>query len=228
MIVALSSLGYQRWRSSKIAAQSEITSNNSEEAQPEPTPEPTNPTPEPEPTPAPTVFYPIPGYAARITERAHGQYFELSDGDHLACGGQFSGYHAGDDLETTAAELEIEVPIYAIADGTVKSVGAVGGYGGLLVLDHVLNGEAVTAYYGHIDVSQTSVKVGDKVTAGQQITYLGDHCSSETSGQRKHIHFAIHKGATRDVRGYIQNQSELSGWHNPKELLASLGAAEPK
>lgn len=172
-------------------------------------------------------YYPIKGYTHRITNRWYGKKITTADRNPLPCGFPFEGYHTGDDLEVTAAELITPVPVYAIADGTVLRVDTVNGYGGLIVIKHELDGQAVTAYYGHINVNQATIKASDTVKAGQQLTVLGDNCSSQTDGERKHLHFDIHAGNEVDVRGYAPTQAELANWINPKEALAELKAQEP-
>jgi len=145
----------------------------------------------------------------------------------LPCGDFFDGFHVGDDLEVFPEELSQEVPVFAITDGIVRQHEAVNGYGGLLAIEYTLNGQQVTAYYGHIDVGQSKLEEGDTVTAGKQIAVLGDHCSPETSNERKHLHFSIHNDPEIDVRGYVESTQELEAWTNPRELLRGLGAEEP-
>lgn len=169
-------------------------------------------------------YYPISNYADRLTKRVYGEKTTLADASKFICGARFAGYHNGDDLETTEAEKDAEVPIYAIADGTVKQVSRVGGYGGLIIIQHQLADQTVTADYGHVSLDKTTIKASDTVKAGQQISILGDACSTETDGERKHLHFGLHKGSTVDVKGYVKTQADLSEWLNPKSTLSSLGA----
>jgi len=186
------------------------------------------PEPESEPAPTPTVYYPLPNYPPRVTERVYGTYYSKAKSGELACGGQFSGYHNGDDLEATPAEIDQEVPVFAIADGKVREFNRINGYGGLLIIEHTIAGQTMTANYGHVDLNQPKVTVGGTVKAGQVAAYLGAHCSSETDGERKHLHFSLHKGTIIDVKGYVQSQAALAEWLNPKEFLAAQKAAEPK
>ncbi len=173
------------------------------------------------------LFYPMTRYTTRITNRSYAQKITPEDSKPLACGDPFEGLHTGDDLEVSSSELEGDSPVYAIADGTVLDVAEVSGYGGLIVTQHTINGQTYTAYYGHISTAKTTIKAKDAVTAGQRITVLGANCSAETSNERKHLHFALHKGSEVDVKGYA-SAAEISEWVNPKELLAQLGAQEPK
>lgn len=179
-------------------------------------------------TSAPTVYFPLTNYAERTTERVYGDYIAENSPNSFACGDDFQGYHNGDDLEIIGQELNQEVPVFAVADGTVLQANTVNGYGGLIIIQHTLNGQVVTANYGHINLEKTTVKKGDTVTAGQRLSQLGDDCSSQTSNERKHLHFAIHKGSNIVVAGYLSDKNQLTEWFNPWELLTNLKAAEPK
>lgn len=190
------------------------------------------PSDSPQPTSTPTpvtsgVFYPITNYVSRMTNRWYGKKITAADSKGLPCGAPFTGYHDGDDLETTPAEAAIDVPVYAIADGTVREAQHVNGYGGLIVIQHKLGNQTVTAYYGHISLAKTTMKASQTVKAGQQISVLGQGCSAETDNERKHLHFALHKGTAIDVRGYAPTLAELTAWINPKDTLAYLHAQEP-
>jgi len=168
-------------------------------------------------------YYPISSYDSRLTFRYYGLYV-TPEQQAEPCGAAFTGYHDGDDLETTAAEQGIAVPVYAIADGVVKELNYVQGYGGLLVLGTMMNSQNYTIYYGHIDLASATVANGEAVTAGEKLADLGAACSTQTDGERKHLHFAIHKGTTIDVRGYVPDVTTLANWVDPKVFLANLGA----
>jgi murein DD-endopeptidase MepM/ murein hydrolase activator NlpD len=176
------------------------------------------------PTPISDYYYPITDYNQRIQIHSYGTLVKPGDEKALICGRAFSGYHAGDDLEIKPGEASIDVSIKAIAAGTVREVSWVSGYGGLVVIEHSLNGQAVTAYYGHMNTNSVYLKTGDTVAAGQAIGNLGQGCSQQTDYERKHLHFDIHKGTTLDVRGYVPSLSILSQWLDPKAELASIGA----
>lgn len=158
------------------------------------------------------VVYPIEGYQERLTVKRFGTYVH----------DRFRGYHAGDDIEFTSAEDQVrEIPVVAIATGTVARVGFVSGYGGLIVIRHSIGGEEYTALYGHISLTSSQVKVGDQVELGQKIAILGVHQSRETDGERKHLHFGIYKGYDGRVNGYESSESGLLKWKNPTEFIAS-------
>lgn len=136
----------------------------------------------------------------------------------------FTGYHAAVDIEYTGTdEAGQNVPIRAVADGTVIYKQSVTGYGGLIIIRHI-EPESVTTLYGHLRLSDSPVSVGQNVTAGQVIGYLGSPFSAETSGARKHLHFGIHKGSALDINGYEQSPTATSSnWYDPNAWLAANG-----
>lgn len=176
---------------------------------------------------AATLYYPMTNFDGRITFRTFGQLVKPTDAA-TPCGVAFSGYHNADDLEITATEVGADVPVYAISSGVIREVGLVSGYGGLLVLGVTVNGQDYTVYYGHINLGSTNLVVGEAVHAGQRLASLGSQCSAQTSGERKHLHLAIHKGTSIDVRGYVPNLSELSAWIDPRAFFTKHSALEIK
>jgi murein DD-endopeptidase MepM/ murein hydrolase activator NlpD len=197
----------------------------SQESSPSPTitATPSSPTPQTTPTPTPEIkpkiVAPIDRYGERKTLKYFGKLVTSADTAKEVCGKNYTGYHTGDDLEIFSDEIDKDVPVYSIADGKVRQVGHTNGYGGLIVIQYTLNNQIVTAYYGHIVLSSATIKAGDLVQAGQQIATLGKQCSSETDGERKHLHFAIHQGTSINVKGYVQTQAELSAWIDPKNYF---------
>lgn len=131
-------------------------------------------------------------------------------------GDRFFGYHTGVDAEFT--DTAAEVPVYAITDGTIAFRGWVNGYGGLVVLRHVIDGVSVYALYGHLDPASLPAADITSVNAGEQIALLGDDHSQETDGVRKHIHFSILTGDTLDMHGYVKTEAELAPWLNPLDF----------
>lgn len=172
-------------------------------------------------------YFPINDFDNRIKYRWFGKYVDGTD-TIPDCGAIFVGYHNADDLEVTSAEKSIDMPVYAVADGIIRQVSNVSGYGGLLVMGANIQGQDVTINYGHVRLSSITLKSGDTVKAGQKLGVLGTGCSAETAGERKHLHFAIHKGTTVNVRGYLPNQSELNDWIDPATFLRSLKPNQPK
>lgn len=80
-------------------------------------------------------------------------------------------------------------PIYAAADGVVKTAGMNnGGYGNLVVIDH---GNGVETYYGHC--SRIYTKVGRSVKAGDKIAAVGS--TGRSTGN--HLHFEIRNNGSQ-------------------------------
>jgi len=134
---------------------------------------------------ATSVVYPMDRFLDRITLNPFGNHLTgQSSGRNkvtaVVCyqGKGYAGYHTGNDLEVAPDELKADIPVKAIADGVVREVGHVTGYGGLIVIEHNLGGQIYTAYYGHINLESTSLKAGDKVQAGEKVAVLGDQCSA--------------------------------------------------
>ena len=91
-------------------------------------------------------------------------------------------WHSGVDMVAPKG-----APIGAAWDGRVVFVGQRGGYGNMVVLEHA---GGWRSYYAHND--QNSVKVGDKVQAGQQVATVGS--TGRSTGP--HLHFEVRQGAT--------------------------------
>ncbi len=81
-----------------------------------------------------------------------------------------SGFHSGLDIGAPC-----DAPIYAANAGTVVVAGPSDGYGNLIAIDH---GNGVLTRYGHMYNDGVLVKVGDRVTAGQQIGKVGSNGNS--------------------------------------------------
>jgi hypothetical protein len=157
------------------------------------------------------VVFPVAEYASRRIVNAFGEKSQVT----------LDGYHVADDVEFT--DREEDVPVFAIADGIVRRNDWVNGYGGVMVIAHTIEGKIVMAIYGHIDLSSTSVKEGDKVLRGEQIAYLGEGGTEETDGERKHLHFAVYEGEDSRIQGYESSAEALAKWTNPHDFFAQYG-----
>jgi len=175
-------------------------------------------------TPASAYYYPMTQFNQRIKIRSFGTVVKTGDEKKLVCGNIFNGIHTGVDLEILSGEQDKEVPVFSIADGKIVQSSWVSGYGGLVVIDYFLNGASFTAYYGHLNINTVKYKTGDQVKAGAVVGYLGKACSQETDYERKHLHFALHKGSKVDLRGYVNIKPELANWVDPAQELATLKA----
>nr|WP_315266471.1 M23 family metallopeptidase [Microbacterium lemovicicum] len=108
-----------------------------------------------------------------------------------------SGYHQGVDLLAPAM-----TPIYAAAAGVV-SVSSEGyyGYGVAVEIQHVIGGQNVATLYGHMTYGTRQVQVGDYVTAGQLIGFVGSTGSSTAN----HTHFEVHiNGSVVDPWAWLE------------------------
>ena len=94
-------------------------------------------------------------------------------------------FHAGSDLAAPAG-----TPILAVADGVVSFAGQRGGYGGLIIIEHAVQGERVASYYAHMYDFGLHVAAGDSVAAGQHIGDVGS--AGKSTGP--HLHLEIHPG----------------------------------
>ena len=169
----------------------------------------------PSSSPAPELVEPVALFSQRITKKPFG--IHITPATSLVQPERFSGYHTGVDIEY--ADINGDVPVYAITDGTVLLSRQASGYGGVVAIRHQVNGESVVAIYGHLDPAVLPA-TGDTVTKGEQIGILGEGNSPETDGERKHLHFAIHKDTQPDIRGYVSSQAELEQWLASDEVEA--------
>ncbi|MFA6296878.1 MAG: M23 family metallopeptidase [Patescibacteria group bacterium] len=161
--------------------------------------------------------YPIQNFKTNQTKKTFDQFITAENSPIQP--ERFSGYHAGADIEINPDQIDQDVPIYAIEDAQVVYLGYVSGYGGVIILQGNVNNQPVTFLYGHIKLSSVNLSVGDQVSNGQQIGILGDQYSTETDRERKHLHFAIHKGSNIELRGYVNNEAELQNWYNPNDII---------
>ncbi len=88
-----------------------------------------------------------------------------------------AGFHQGIDIS-----LDKGQPVYATADGVVEAASYTGDYGNLIILQHDFG---LTTRYGHL--SRYAVKLGQEVTRGQVIGYVG--ATGRATGA--HLHYEI-------------------------------------
>ena len=83
-------------------------------------------------------------------------------------------------------------PLYAAADGVVLKAGPNGGFGNFVLIGHNagIGGRYVTTGYAH--QSRVAVRVGQRVTRGQLIGYVGNTGLSTTA----HLHFEVRLNGT--------------------------------
>ncbi|MDA5560547.1 peptidoglycan DD-metalloendopeptidase family protein [Exiguobacterium sp. MMG028] len=79
-------------------------------------------------------------------------------------------------------------PIVASAPGVVIKAAPATGYGNVVFVSHVMNGEIWTTVYAHLDA--ITVSAGQQVAAGQTVGTLGN--TGWSTGP--HLHFELHRG----------------------------------
>lgn len=158
---------------------------------------------------------PIDELTSRITKKPFGIFITRENSPVQP--ERFSGYHTGIDVEYED-KPNVPIPVHAIAPGRVVHSGRAAGYGGVLVISHQIGSENKLALYGHLDPSSL-LKIGSEVSAGQRIGILGEGGTSETDGERRHLHFAVIKGETVNLKGYVKNQQDLAGWEDPLKIF---------
>ena len=77
-------------------------------------------------------------------------------------------------------------PVYAVADGFVKTAGPMGNYGNLVIIEH---GATITTYYAHLSAFEAGITEGAPVQRGQQIGLVGS--TGRSTGP--HLHFEIRR-----------------------------------
>lgn len=198
--------------SNKNLATPSSTSNSSQSLSATPASESGTPAASETPTPSNVQQFraPIDRALERVTKKPFGIY--ITPQNSPVQPERFSGYHTGVDFETFADEQNIDVSIYAVCDGKLLTKRTATGYGGIAVQACKLENQDVTIIYGHLRLSSISANIGDQLKAGDKLAVLGTGFSSETDGERKHLHLGIHKGTAINILGYVKNSSELGNW----------------
>lgn len=98
-----------------------------------------------------------------------------------------NAFHTGTDLAAADG-----TQILAAADGVVTVAEYSGGWGGLIVIVHQIDGATVATAYAHMWRDGSHVTAGDRVVAGQHIGDVGS--SGRSTGP--HLHFEVRPGGT--------------------------------
>jgi murein DD-endopeptidase MepM/ murein hydrolase activator NlpD len=153
---------------------------------------------------------PIDRWSERVTKKPFGIY--ISPANSPVQPERFSGYHTGVDFEIFSDEQDKDVEIKAVCSGKLLEKRYVSGYGGTVVQQCKFEGQDITVLYGHLRLSSIGININQQISVGDKIGILGKGFSSETDGERKHLHISIHKGLSVDYRGYVQKSEQLSNW----------------
>ena len=164
-----------------------------------------------------TFASPVNNPLARILKKPFGIY--VSPDNSPVMPEKFTGYHTGVDFETFPNEQNEDVPVMAICNGKILEKRFGRGVGGMIVQSCVFYDAAITIEYGHLKLSSVTASVGEILKAGAFLGVLGRGYSTETDGERKHLHLAIHKGSTINTRGYVQTKDELTNWIDIEKYL---------
>lgn len=133
--------------------------------------------------------------------------------------------HVGDDSLHSH-----RTPVVAVANGVVKQVrrGNSQGYGSVVVVEHALpSGEVVQSIYGHLcnhAGNAIVVNIGQSVTKGQLLGYVGDNKENEDGTE--HLHLGIRKGAyDGHYCGYVGPSCQPSNFLNPTDFINARSKA---
>lgn len=126
---------------------------------------------------------------------------------------KFSGYHTGVDVEYE--DVDGDIPVVAITSGQVVTSKFATGYGGVIVVRHLVNNQTLYAIYGHLRPDSLAA-INTQVGRGDRVGYLGTGYSPETDGERRHLHFGI--SLSNSILGYVSDQSDLANWIDPLSL----------
>ncbi len=163
-----------------------------------------------------SMVAPLDRTSERVTKKSFGT--QVSPSNSPVMPERFSGYHTGWDFEVFTEEIDADVAIGAICGGPLRQKATSSGYGGYAVQQCEVADEVFTVIYGHLRLSSIAA-TESYLGPGEQVGLLGNHESSETDGERKHLHLSVHKGSSINIRGYVSSQSDLSGWINPDIYL---------
>jgi murein DD-endopeptidase MepM/ murein hydrolase activator NlpD len=164
-----------------------------------------------------TLTLPLSDALSRVTKKPFG--LKVSPGHSPINPEKFSGYHTGVDFETLPSEADVDVSVMAVCTGPLLMKKIATGYGGVAVQECQLDNQIATIIYGHLRSAAIVPKVGEEMAAGQTFAVLGTGYSSETDGERKHLHLGIHIGSVINILGYVQNSADLSGWLDALKYL---------
>ena len=154
-----------------------------------------------------------------------GRYDELRPGMYntdLFDGARF--LHIGIDIGAP-----VGTPCMAFADGEISHFGynpADGDYGYVVITKHILDSTTIWALYGHLDAASVRGKsVGQKVSLGEVICWMGDR--HENGGWEPHLHFQLsyEEPETHDMPGVVapaDREKSLAIYPDPRLVLGPI------
>ncbi len=199
--------------SGSASSSSEMVQSIPENANDAPTGSSTEPVPE-----TSVLSWPVDRAYERITKKPFGLL--VRPGNSPVSPERFSGYHTGVDFEIFPEEISVTVRVRAICDGELLVKRSATGYGGVAVQACRLNDQPVTVIYGHLALASIDKQVGNDLKQGKTFAVLGEGNSTETDGERKHLHLAIHRGSAVNILGYVQQPRLLKEWLDLRALLS--------
>lgn len=115
-----------------------------------------------------------------------------------------SKWHNGVDIGCPA-----NTPIHAVADGVVADASTMkerekDGFGNRVIITH---DDGVSTLYAHL-IKPTELKVGDRVTQGQVIGYVGGTGKTQYA-YAPHLHFTLLKGFKKSLYNIFYSNNEL-------------------
>ncbi|MCK2000232.1 LysM peptidoglycan-binding domain-containing protein [[Brevibacterium] frigoritolerans] len=119
-------------------------------------------------------------------QKANAIFDRPSDGIQTSeFGPRWGTFHYGIDFAKAGA-----VENKAAASGVVSRSYTSDSYGEVVFIVHEINGQTYETVYAHMKSGSRAVQVGDKVTTGQFLGWMGS--TGHSTGQ--HLHFEVHKG----------------------------------
>ena len=154
-----------------------------------------------------------------------GRYDELRPGMYatdLFSDGRF--LHIGIDIGAP-----VGTPCMAFDDGEISHFGynpADGDYGYVIITKHLVREHTIWALYGHLSGDSIQGKqVGQKVTRGEVIGWMGD--KHENGGWEPHLHFqlSLDEPETHDMPGVVSPEDRdwaLQKYPDPRVVLGPI------
>ena len=113
--------------------------------------------------------------------------------------------HLGEDAPATAT-----TPVYSPANGVVKYSGYVGGYGGVVIIEHDTGTERVVSVLAHLDAKTITKKPGEEIARKELVGQVGT--KAQNGNWNPHLHFGIRKGPYVSGPKYYYEDPKVLQW----------------